>query len=85
MRYVLNALLAVSALAVLPAGSEEAEPTSPASLERHITTGSNRTAVHPDSERNTAKIKEAEFETPETIATIERNRDDRERTVVMDR
>jgi hypothetical protein len=85
MRYVLIALLAASALAVLPAKSEETEPgSSLASLERNITTGSSR-AVHPDSERNTALIKEGEFETPETIAVIEKNREDRERTVVMDR
>ena len=85
MRYVLTALLAVSALAVLPARSEETEPgTSLALLERSITTGLSR-AVHPDEERNTALIKEDEFETPETIAVIEKNREDRERTVVMDR
>jgi hypothetical protein len=85
MRYVLIALLAASALAVLPARSEEAEPgTSLAALERNITTGLSR-AVHPDSERNTALIKEDEFETPEPIAAIEKNREDRERTVVMDR
>ena len=86
MRNVLIALLAVSALAVLPVRSEETEPaTSLASLERNITTSSSRGAVHPDCERNTALIKEDEFETPETIATIEKNREDRERTVVMDR
>jgi hypothetical protein len=90
MRYVLAALLAVSALGVLPARSEGNEPgktepgTSLALLERNITTGSSR-AVHPGRERNTALIKENEFETPETIAVIEKNREDRERTVVMDR
>ena len=86
MRYVLAALLAVSALSVLPAKSEETEPaTSLASLERNITTDLSRATVHPDSGRNTALIKEDEFETPETIAIIEKNREDRERTVVMDR
>jgi hypothetical protein len=85
MRYVLAALLAVSALGVLPARSEEIEPgTSLALLERNLTTGSSR-AVHPDRERSTALIKEDEFETPETIAVIEKNREDRERIVVMDR
>jgi hypothetical protein len=53
-------------------------------LERNITTGISR-AVHPDEERNAALIKEGEFETPETIAIIEKNREDRERIVVMDR
>jgi hypothetical protein len=85
MRYVLAALLAVSALGVLPARSEEIEPgTSLALLERNVTTGLSR-AVHPDRERNTTLIKEDEFETPETIAVIEKNREDRERIVVMDR
>jgi hypothetical protein len=90
MRYVLAALLVVSALGVLPARSQETElgQTEPgpslASLERNITTGSSR-AVHPDGGRNTALTKEDEFETPETIAIIEKNREDRERTVVMDR
>jgi hypothetical protein len=85
MRYVLAALLAVSVLGVLPARSEETEPgTSLALLDRNVTTDLSR-AVHPDRERNTALIKEDEFETPETIAIIEKNREDRERTVVMDR
>jgi hypothetical protein len=85
MRYVLAALLAVSALAVLPARSEETEPaTNLALLERNVTTGLSR-AVRPDRERNTALIKEDEFESPETIAIIEKNREDRERIVVMDR
>jgi hypothetical protein len=85
MRYVLAALLAASAPGILPAWSEETEPgTSLALLERNVTTGLSR-AVHPDRERNTALIKEDEFETPETIAIIEKNREDRERTVVMDR
>ena len=85
MRYVLAALLALSALAVPPARSEEIEPgTSLALLERNVTTGFSR-AAHPDRERNTTLIKEDEFETPETIAVIEKNREDRERIVVMDR
>ncbi|WFU18725.1 hypothetical protein [Bradyrhizobium sp. CB3481] len=86
MRYVLIALLAASALAVLPVRSEETKPTtSLAVLERNTTTGSSRVAIYRDSARNVAKVKEDEFETPEMIATIEKNREDRERTVVMDR
>ena len=86
MRYALTALLTVSALTVFPARSEEIESgTSVASLEGNVTTGSSRAAVHPDSDQNTGKIKEGEFETPETIAIIEKNREDRERMVVMDR
>ncbi len=86
MRHVLVALLAVSAQGVLPARSEETKPaTSLASLEQNITMGSSRAAVHLDCEWVAALIKEDEFETPETIATIERNREERERTAVMDR
>jgi hypothetical protein len=86
MRCALIALLAVSALAVLPAKSEETEAASSLAFlqERNITTGLSRGAIS-DSERNTEKIKEDEFETPEAIAIIERNREDRERTVVIDR
>jgi len=38
-----------------------------------------------ESDRSTASVKEGEFETSEAIAAIERNREDRERTVVIDR
>ena len=84
MRCALITALAVSALAVFPAKSEETEAASSLSLlqERNITTGLSRGAI---SERTTAKIKEEEFETPEAIAIIERNREDRERAVVIDR
>jgi hypothetical protein len=86
MRHVLISLLVASALTVVPARSEETEPTSRlAALERSITTGSGRIAIYPQSERNVAKVKEDEFETPDMIAAIEKNREDRERTVVMDR
>ena len=45
--------------------------------------GSAQYRVEPD--RDTAVVKEGEFESPETIAAIERNREHRERTVVIDR
>ena len=38
-----------------------------------------------EADRNTTLVKEGEFESPEMIAAIEKNREDRERTVVMDR
>ena len=38
-----------------------------------------------DTDWNTSAIKEGESELPEMIAIIERNREDRERKVVMDR
>jgi len=84
MRYVLSLVLAVSSLGI-PASSEETElGVSLASLDNAITVGSNGND-RPDDGRNMALIKEGEFESPEMIAVIERNREDRERTVVIDR
>jgi hypothetical protein len=85
MRYVLALLAAVNAWAIMPACSEESEPgVSLASLDNIYTVGSTQNnGAEPD--RNTALIKECEFESPETIAAIEKNREDRERIVVMDR
>jgi hypothetical protein len=83
MRYVLSLMLAVSALGIMPASSEETElGVSLASLDNAITVGSNGND-RPDDGRNMAL--EGEFESPEMIAVIERNREDRERTVVIDR
>ena len=81
MRYVLSLMLAVSALGIMPASSEETElGVNLASLDNAITVNDR-----PDDGRNMALIKEGEFESPEMIAVIERNREDRERTVVIDR
>jgi hypothetical protein len=79
-------MLAVSALGIMPASSEEETElgVSLASLDNAITVGSNGND-RPDDGRNMALIKEGEFESPEMIAVIERNREDRERTVVIDR
>jgi hypothetical protein len=82
-------MLAVSALGIIPASSEETElGVSLASLDNAI--GMGRLPLcdgndRPDDGRNMALIKEGEFESPEMIAVIERNREDRERTVVIDR
>ena len=84
MRYVLALLAAVNAWGFMPASSEECElGVSLASLDNIYTEGSAQHRAEPD--RNTALVKEGEFESPETIAAIERNREDRERTVVIDR
>ena len=84
MRYVLALLAVVSTWGIIPASSQECEPEiSLASLDDTYTVGSPQHRVEPD--RNTAVVKEGEFESPETIAAIERNREDRERTVVIDR
>ena len=84
MRYVLALLAAVNAWGIMPASSEECElGLSLASLDNTYTVGSAQHRAEPD--RNTALVKEGEFESPEMIAAIEKNREDRERTVVMDR
>ena len=84
MRYVLALLAAVNAWGAMPASSEECEPgLSLASLDNTYTVGS--TQHRPEPDQKTALVKEGEFESPETIAAIEKNREDRERTVVMDR
>jgi hypothetical protein len=55
-----------------------------ASLNNSVTVDSVRDDR--DSNRsNMARLKEAEFESPEMIAVIENNREDRERIVVIDR
>ena len=84
MRYVLALLLVVSAWSIMPASAQECEPEiSLASLNDTSTVGSAQHRAEPD--RNTAVIKEGEFESPEMIAAIESNREDRERIVVIDR
>jgi hypothetical protein len=84
MRYVLALLAAGNAWGIMPASSEECElGVILALLDTTYTVGSAQHSAEPD--RNTAFVKEGEFESPEMIAAIERNREDRERTVVMDR
>ena len=80
MRYVLALLSVVS---VMPAIAQECEPEiSLASLAGTYTVGSAQRA---EVDRSIAVVKEGEFESPETIAAIESNREDRERTAVIDR
>ena len=67
----------------MPASSEECQlGLSLASLDDTYAVGLAEHRPEPDK---TARVKEGEFESPETIAAIEKNREDRERTVVMDR
>ena len=85
MRYLLSLMLVVSALGIIPANSEEIDlGVCLASLDNAIVVGSNGND-RTDDGRNIALIKEEEFESPEMIAVIERSREDRERTVVIDR
>lgn len=83
MKY-LAGMIMIAALASVPAAAEEAEyGPSLALLQTPVASGSIP-GERADAERGTALIKEGEAESPETLALIERNREDRERAVVMD-
>ena len=85
MKYALSLMVAVSALASIPASADEIEfGVSLASLNDRVTVGSVAND-RSDGDRSMFLIKEGEFESPEMIAVIESNREDRERMVVVDR
>jgi hypothetical protein len=85
MKYVFSLMVAVAALASMPASSDEiGSGVSLAWLESPVSAGSIR-SDRTDGNWNAAMIKEGEFESPEMIAAIESNREDRERMVVIDR
>jgi hypothetical protein len=85
MKCALGLMAAVIALGSIPASSDEIEyGVNLASLSNRVTVGSVAND-RPDGDRNMALIKEQEFESPEMVAVIESNREDRERTVVIDR
>jgi hypothetical protein len=82
MKYVLS-VVALVAFGGLPASSDEIEPgMTVAALNNSAGSVQDERA---DRDRNMALIKEGEFESPERVALIERNREDRERMVVIDR
>jgi hypothetical protein len=83
MRYIFALLPAVVAWGVVPASSKECQLSwRLASLNETYIAELGGHRPEPDK---AARVKEGEFESPEMIAAIERNREDRERTVVMDR
>ena len=85
MRYVLSFVVAATVLGATQASSEEAGlGVSVRWVENNVTVGANQNSCY-DTDWNAAAIKEGEREPPEMIAIIERNREDRERKVVMDR
>ena len=85
MKYALSLIAAVSVLGSIAASSDEIEyGVSLASLNSRVTVGSVAND-HPDGDRNMAVIKEQKSKSPEVIAVIESNREDRERTAVIDR
>jgi hypothetical protein len=86
MKCALGLMVAAAiALGSIPASSDEIEyGVSLALLNNRVTVGSVANDG-PDGDRNMTPVKEQELESPETIAVIESNREDRERTVVIDR
>jgi hypothetical protein len=85
MRYVLSFVMAATVLGATQASSEEVGlGVSVRRVENGVTVGTSQNSCY-DTDWNTAAIKEGEREPPEMIAIIERNREDRERKVIMDR
>jgi hypothetical protein len=84
MSYVLSLIVAATALGAAEASSEEVGLAASARwVDNGVTVGG--CLDNPHDTDSTALIKEGETESPEIIAIIERNREDRERHVVMDR
>ena len=85
MSYVLSLVVAATVLGATQAGSEEVGlGVSVRWVDNGVTVGTSLNSCY-DTDWNTAAIKEGESEPPEMIAIIERNREDRERKVVIDR
>jgi hypothetical protein len=85
MRYVLSFVVAATVLGATQASSEEVGlGVSVRWVENGVTVGTSQNSCY-DKDWDTAAIKEGESEPPGMIAIIERNREDRERKVVMDR
>ncbi len=84
MSYFLGLVVAATILGATQASSEEVGIGEGVRwVDNDVTVGTSLNNRH-DTD-NTAVIKEGESEPPEMMAIIERNREDRERKVVMDR
>ena len=85
MSYVLSLVVAATVLGATQASSEEVGlGVSVRWVENGVTVGTSQNRCY-DTDWNTAAIKEGEWDPPEMIAIIERNREDRERQIVIDR
>jgi hypothetical protein len=85
MSYVLSLVVAATVLGATQASSEEVGlGVSVRWVDDGVTVGASLNGCY-DADWNTAAIKEGESELPEMIAIIERNREDRERKVIIDR
>jgi hypothetical protein len=84
MKHLAGLMVAAAVLAGGPAVADEAQFAPNLALLQNATTLSSVRSDRAATERDTAVIKESESESPDTLAAIERNREDRERSVVMD-
>lgn len=85
MKYTLSLIAAVVALGSISAKSNEIEAGISLAWLNSSVAGASIRDDRAQGDRNLALIKEEEFASPETVAVIENNREDRERTVVIDR
>jgi hypothetical protein len=85
MKVMLALIVGVAALGAVPAVAGDSEPAQNLALLQSSVTVGVASADRGERDRNAALIKEGESESPDTLALIERNREDRERSVVMDR
>ena len=85
MKVILGLVVAVATLGAIPAAAGDIEAGQNLALLQYPVTVGMAPAARAESDRSAALIKEGESESPETLALIENNREDRERTVVMDR
>ena len=85
MSCVLSLVVAATVLGATQANSEDVGlGVSVRWVDKGVTVGTSLNRCY-DTGWNTSAIKEGESELPVMIAIIERNREDRERKVVMDR
>ena len=85
MSYVVSLVVAATVLSATQASSEEVGlGVRVRWVDDGVTVGASLNGCY-DTDWNKAAIKEGETELPVMIAIIERNREDRERKVVMDR
>jgi hypothetical protein len=85
MSYLLSLVVAAAVLGATQANSEEAGlGVRVRWVDNGVTSWATLNGCY-DTDWDTSAIKERESESPEMIAIIERNREDRERNVVIDR
>jgi len=83
MSYLLSLVVAATVFGATQAGAEEVGVGQGVRWAEGVTVGASPNNRHETG--STFVIKEGESEPPEMIAIIERNREDRERQIVIDR